>query len=67
MKTNEEKEVRKEEITTGNSQRRMLKDEELEQVTGGASAIEADPTLGQNYDMETNDVRGFEVFKLDIG
>ena len=67
MKTNEEKEVRKEEITTENSQRRMLKDEELEQVTGGASAIEADPTLGQNYDMETNDVRGFTVFKLDIG
>ena len=66
MKTNEEKEVRKEEITTENSQRRMLKDEELEQVTGGASAIEADPTLGQNNDMETNDVRGFTVFKLDI-
>ena len=65
MKTNEEKEVRKEKITTENSQRRMLKDEELEQVTGGASAIEADPTLGQN--METNDVRGFTVFKLDIG
>ena len=36
MKTNEEKEVRKEEITTENSQRRMLKDEELEQVSGGA-------------------------------
>ena len=66
MKTNEEKEVRKEEITTENSQRRMLKDEELEQVTGGASAIGGDPPLGQNNDMETNDVRGFTLYKLDI-
>ena len=52
---------------TENKTRREITDEELEQVTGGASAIEADPTLGQNYDMETNDVRGFTVFKLDIG
>ena len=54
---------------TENKERRILNDEELEPVSGGAItiAIGTVPTLGQNNDMETNDVRGFTVFKLDIG
>ena len=67
MKSKEELNALKEEVETLNRKLRELKDEELEQVTGGASAIGADPTLGQNNDMETNDVRGFTPFKLDIG
>ena len=35
MKMNEEPNTHKEEVKTENNQRRMLKDEELEQVTGG--------------------------------
>ena len=37
MKMNEEPNVRKEEVKTENNQRRMLNDEELEQVSGGTS------------------------------
>lgn len=66
MKSNEKPNVRKEEVKIENKQRKLT-DEELEQVTGGASAIGGDPTLGQNNDMETNDVRGFTLYKLEIG
>ena len=67
MKSKEELNALKEEVEALNRKLHELTDDELSQVTGGASAIEADPTLGQNNDMETNDVRGFTVFKLDIG
>ena len=67
MKSKEELNALKEEVETLNRKIHELTEEELEQVTGGASAIGADPTLGQNNDMETNDVRGFTPFKLDIG
>ena len=36
MKMNEEPNAHKEEVKTENNQRRMLKDEELEAVTGGS-------------------------------
>ena len=54
---------------TENKERRILNDEELEPVSGGAigTAIGTVLTFGQNNDMETNDFRGFTVFKLDIG
>ena len=67
MKSKEELNALKEEVEALNRKLHELTDDELSQVTGGASAIEADPTLGQNNDMVTNDVRGFTVFKLDIG
>ena len=37
MKTNEEPNVRKEEVKAEKKQRRMLQDEELEQVVGGGA------------------------------
>ena len=67
MKSKEELNALKEEVETLNRKIHELTDDELSQVSGGASAIGADPPLGQNNDMETNDVRGFTPFKLDIG
>ena len=51
MKTNEEPNVRKEEVKAENKQRPMLQDEELEQVVGGAKYFWG---YNRNADMELN-------------